>query len=84
LSELECVECVECVECTLNVLSDFNSFLNQNKLMLEKFSILIGKWKGKGTACFPTIETTDYIEELDFELTGDGESIMFIQRDLAF
>ena len=52
--------------------------------MLEKFSILIGKWKGKGTACFPTIETTDFIEESEFLLTGDGESIIFNQQTWHF
>ena len=48
--------------------------------MLEKFSLLLGKWKGKGVADFPTIETTEYIEELEFIFTGDGESIQFNQQ----
>lgn len=48
--------------------------------MLEKLSLLIGIWKGNGVANFPTIEKTDYIEELEFKFIGDDESVMFVQR----
>lgn len=48
--------------------------------MIDKLSSLIGIWKGTGTAYFPTIETTEYIEELEFRFTGDDESIMFDQK----
>ena len=48
--------------------------------MIERLGLLIGKWKGKGTANFPTIERTEYIEELEFKFIGDDESIFFEQR----
>lgn len=48
--------------------------------MLNKLSSLEGIWRGSGTAQFPTIETTDYIEELEFRFTGDDESMKFEQR----
>lgn len=52
--------------------------------MLEKFSLLIGKWEGNGTVRFPTIQTTDYIEELEFKFIGDDESIMYEQKTWYF
>jgi hypothetical protein len=48
--------------------------------MIDKLSLLIGFWSGKGTANFPTIEKTEYLEELEFKFIGDDESIMFEQR----
>lgn len=48
--------------------------------MIKKLSSLIGLWIGNGTANFPTIEKTEYIEELEFKFIGDDESIMFEQR----
>lgn len=48
--------------------------------MIEKLSLLIGKWEGKGNVKFPTIESTEYIEELEFKFIGDDESIKFEQR----
>lgn len=35
---------------------------------------------GRGIANFPTIEKTNYIEELEFSFIGDNETIMFDQR----
>lgn len=48
--------------------------------MIEKLLLLLGTWKGNGIANFPTIEKTEYIEELEFKFIGDDESIMFEQR----
>ncbi|MEO8210654.1 MAG: FABP family protein, partial [bacterium] len=48
--------------------------------MIEKLSLLIGAWKGKGKSNYPTIETTEYIEELEFRFIGDDESILFEQK----
>lgn len=39
-----------------------------------------GLWKGKGVANFPTIEKTEYMEELEFKFIGDEETMMFEQR----
>ncbi len=52
--------------------------------MIDKLSLLIGVWKGKGTANYPTIEKTGYIEEHEFHFTGDDETIMFTQRTWFF
>lgn len=49
-------------------------------MSITKLSLLIGKWNGYGTASFPTIEKTDFIEELEFSYIGDDESILFQQR----
>lgn len=48
--------------------------------MIKELSLLTGKWKGRGVANFPTIERTEYIEELEFDFIGDDETIMFDQR----
>jgi len=48
--------------------------------MIKNLSCLIGLWVGKGIASFPTIEKTDFIEELEFKFIGDDESILFEQR----
>ena len=48
--------------------------------MIKRLSALIGLWKGNGVANFPTIEKTEYIEELEFKFIGDDESIMFEQK----
>jgi THAP4-like, heme-binding beta-barrel domain len=48
--------------------------------MIRKLSGLVGLWIGKGTANFPTIEKTEYFEELEFKFIGDDESILFEQR----
>jgi len=42
--------------------------------------MLEGIWKGCGTAHFPTIETTEYLEELEFKFTGDDETMKYDQR----
>lgn len=49
-------------------------------MKIDKLSFLIGLWQGKGVAKFPTIETTEYLEELEFQPVGDEESIQFAQR----
>ncbi len=47
---------------------------------INSLSPLIGLWHGRGTAKFPTIETTEYIEELSFERMGDEDKLFFIQK----
>lgn len=48
--------------------------------MINKLYSLEGIWKGSGTARFPTIQTAEYFEELEFRYTRDDESIRFEQR----
>ena len=48
--------------------------------MIKRLYSLEGIWKGSGTARFPTIETIEYFEELEFRFTGDDESMRFEQR----
>lgn len=48
--------------------------------MIEQIEFLLGAWKGEGHAAYPTIKSTDYIEELIFErITGD-KCIQFLQK----
>ncbi len=48
--------------------------------MIDKLKFIIGVWKGKGLAQFPTIGKTEYIEEIEFKFIGDDESIAFEQK----
>ena len=47
---------------------------------IERLSCLIGSWKGRGIAVFPTIETTEYLEELDFEFIETDPAIFYTQK----
>ncbi len=49
-------------------------------MSVKKLSLLIGTWKGNGTADFPTIEKTKYLEELEFKFIGDDETMSFEQK----
>lgn len=46
-------------------------------MAIEKLNFLIGTWIGKGTAVFPTIKTTEYLEELIFTPAEDKSVIFF-------
>jgi len=48
-------------------------------MSIKNLRLLIGTWEGRG-ANFPTIELTEFIEELEFKFIGDDESILFEQR----
>ena len=48
--------------------------------MIEQLEFLLGNWKGEGQAAYPTITTTDYIEELSFERIGEDPAIQFLQK----
>lgn len=47
---------------------------------IEKLSALIGTWKGRGLAVYPTIETTEYLEEMEFEYVENDPAIFFHQK----
>lgn len=47
---------------------------------IEKLSSLIGTWKGRGLAVYPTIASTEYFEELRFEFVESELAIFFDQR----
>jgi hypothetical protein len=47
---------------------------------IEKLSALIGTWKGRGVAEFPTIETTQYFEELKFSFVEIDPAIYYEQK----
>jgi len=47
---------------------------------IKKLSALIGTWQGRGVAEFPTIETTEYFEELKFEFVESDPAIYFEQK----
>ena len=47
---------------------------------IEKLSPLLGKWSGAGTAKFPTIKTTNYLEDLEFLLTGKKHVLFYQQK----
>jgi nitrobindin-like protein len=49
-------------------------------LNIEKLSPLLGLWKGKGNAEFPTINSTDYNEELEFSRIEKNHVLNYIQR----
>lgn len=48
--------------------------------MIEQLEFLLGTWKGEGKAAYPTIISTDYIEELSFERIGEDSAIQFFQK----
>ena len=41
---------------------------------------LVGTWKGRGLAVYPTIEATEYLEETKFELIEEERVMFFEQR----
>ena len=47
---------------------------------IEKLSSLIGTWKGRGRAVFPTIQTTEYFEETRFEFVESDLALFYRQR----
>ena len=47
---------------------------------IEKLSSLIGTWKGRGLAAFPTITQTEYFEETRFEFVESDLAIFYEQR----
>ena len=53
-----------------------------NKDTISDFTILLGKWEGEGTAHYPTIETTDYTEEIVFILDDYKKVIHYEQKVL--
>lgn len=49
-------------------------------IQIQRLSMLIGKWKGRGLAVFPTITRSEYIEELRFEFIETDPAIFYEQR----
>lgn len=47
---------------------------------IERISSLVGIWKGRGLATFPTIETTEYLEELRVEFVESDLALFFEQH----
>lgn len=47
---------------------------------MKELSCLLGLWRGKGIAIFPTIEPTEYVEELLFESIGSEPKIFYRQK----
>jgi len=47
---------------------------------IHKLSPIIGVWKGRGVAGFPTIQTSEYFEELEFRYIEPKAVIQFIQK----
>jgi hypothetical protein len=54
--------------------------MKRSRDQIERLSCLIGSWKGRGIAAYPTIETTEYLEELDFEFVENDPSIFYNQK----
>ncbi len=50
--------------------------------MIEQLQFLLCTWKGEGHAAYPTINATDYTEELTFESCGEENKIEFNQKTL--
>lgn len=50
--------------------------------MILQLEFLLGTWKGEGHAVYPTINSTDYTEELTFESCGEENKIEFNQKTL--
>jgi hypothetical protein len=50
--------------------------------MIQKLEFLLGKWVGEGHAAYPTINSTNYTEELTFESCGEENKIEFNQKTL--
>lgn len=47
---------------------------------IENLKYLVGKWKGNGTAKFPTINTFGYTEKLIFSTNDNNPVIQFEQK----
>ena len=47
---------------------------------IEKLTPLLGVWKGKGTAIFPTIIETEYIEQLEILRIEKNHVLSYIQK----
>ena len=47
---------------------------------IEKLSPLLGLWKGSGNADFPTINSTDYWEELEFSRIEKNHVLTYTQK----
>jgi hypothetical protein len=47
---------------------------------IKSLAFLEGRWKGEGTASFPSINTTGYFDEIIFELDEDTQVISYRQK----
>jgi len=47
---------------------------------IEKLNLLLGLWKGEGSAFFPTIKSVEYKEELEFFRIGKNHVLGYIQK----
>jgi prenyltransferase beta subunit len=47
---------------------------------IERIASIVGTWKGRGLATFPTIQTTEYLDEIKFEFVETDLALFFEQR----
>jgi len=51
-----------------------------DRLSIPGLHLLVGEWRGRGVADFPTIDRVDYAEDLRFEWDADREVLFYEQR----
>ena len=49
-------------------------------MIINTLKFLEGLWRGKGIAQYPTIQKTDYIEELVFKKDNDSQILFYEQK----
>ncbi len=50
------------------------------RVPIERIASIAGVWKGRGLATYPTIQTTEYLDEIKFEFVESDLALFFEQR----